>query len=139
MSKGFFVDKNVKPDDTDLKDVLGEVGSQWNFLLHHLTTNLYLKGDFKFYGVNYGWALRFTKNGKSIIALYPDKNRFTVQIILNGHQVEYALMQDISKQTSNLIRDTELIHEGKWIYLSVNKSTDLRDIEKLIDIRLRVE
>ena len=65
MSKGFFTDKTVKPDFTDIINVIGSAGEDWGILHKYLTEDLKLKGEFKFYGVNYGWALRFTKSGKS--------------------------------------------------------------------------
>jgi hypothetical protein len=139
MSKGFFTDKTFRPAEKDIENILGEAGNNWDSIILHLTSELNLKGVFRFYGVNYGWALRFIKSGKSIIALYPDKNCFMVQIILNNKQVDAALSENLNKQILKLIREKEAIHEGKWIYLRIDKLTVLEDIFKLINIRIKIK
>jgi hypothetical protein len=139
MSKGFYTDKPFKPTEIDILRIIGSARNNWDFILWHLSDVLKLKGDLKFYGINYGWAIRFKKSGKSIAALYPDKDRFTVQIILNKCQVDSALLTDMDFKIIEKIRDQEAIHEGKWIYLQVDKETDLNDILKLIDIRIKIK
>jgi len=139
MSKGYFTDKNAKPDDSGIGNILGEARRPWMVLTGHLTEELKMKGEYKFYGVNYGWALRFSKSGKSIIALYPGKEGFMVQIILNKNQVEAALSQVTGHKLLQLVRDTESIHEGKWIYFPVEATTALQDVFTLVDIRLKVK
>lgn len=138
MSKGYFTDKATRPNDNSIIDILGESKENWDLLFKHLTVESKLKGEYKFYGVNYGWAIRFNKSGRSIIALYPDKDHFTVQLILNGNQVDFALKEDLQPQTLKSIEETEPIHEGKWIFTKINKETDLMDIIKLINIRMKV-
>jgi hypothetical protein len=139
MNKGFFTDKALRPAENDSVKIIGKAMNNWDALLRHLTTEFKLKGELKFYGINYGWALRFNKSGKSIVALYPNKNFFIVQIILNSNQAEFALSQALDLKTKTLIRDKESIHEGKWIYLQIDQETDLKDILRLIDIRIKVK
>ena len=137
MSKGYFTDKAIQPTIADIEAVLETACDNWRIVTKHLTNELKLKGVYKFYGINYGWALRFTKSGKSVIALYPDKNRFMVQIILNEGQVEAAIEQVKNQQLLQIIRDTEVIHEGKWVYFLLNCSSDLKDLFLLINIRIK--
>jgi hypothetical protein len=139
MSKGFFIDKTSMPTNNDILKIIGSAIINWDFILRYLTSDLKLKGDFKFYGVNYGWAMRFIKSGKSIVALYPDMDCFTVQVILNKSQVDSALLKDLDVEIIETIRDKEAIHEGKWIYLRIDNKTDLKDILKLIDIRIKIK
>lgn len=134
ISKGYFTDKNTKPNDNDVIQILGISKNNWDLILEHLTVELKLKGEYKFYGVNYGWAVRFNKSGRSVIALYPGKDSFTVQLILNENQVYFALKKSSQPQTLKLIEETEPIHEGKWIFTKVDKETDLKDIIKLANI-----
>ena len=135
MSKGIFTDKIHKPTNEEVTEVLGTVQSTWQVIVNYIEIQLKAKGEFKFYGKNYGWALRFNKSGKSLVALYPSKNEFTVQIILNTKQVEKALLEALDSRIKNIILDTPEIHEGKWIYINVTSGSDVIDIEKLLLIR----
>jgi Protein of unknown function (DUF3788) len=138
MSKGYFTDKKIKPDDSDILRILGTSKNNWDFLFKCLANELKIKGEYKFYGVNYGWAIRFNKSGRSIIALYPDEDSFTIQLILNGNQVDCALKESLQPEILNLIEQTEPIHEGKWIFIKVDEETDLKDIIKLVKIRQKI-
>lgn len=137
MSKGYFTDKTIQPMDVDLEALLGIACGNWKILTQYLADELKLKDAYKFYGVNYGWALRFTKSGKSVVSLYPDENRFMAQIILNKDQVEAAMEQVKNQSLLQLIHDTESIREGKWVYFPVDRSTDLQDLFLLINIRIK--
>jgi hypothetical protein len=139
MSKGFFTDKISKPSNNDVVNIIGKAKNNWDIILRYITSDLNLKGNFKFYGINYGWALRFNKSGKSIVSLYPDKDCFTVQIILNKDQVDSALTEDLDTSIIKTIMDKEAIHEGKWIYLKVDKATEMNDIFELINIRIKIK
>jgi hypothetical protein len=139
ISKGYFTDKNIKPTDKDINYLIGSGKNNWDLLTNYLIQELKLKGEFKFYGVNYGWALGFNKSGKSVIALYPDKDCFTIQIILNKNQVDSSLIEVKNQKLLELIQRTKSIHEGKWIYVMVDNKTDLKDIYILLNIRIKVK
>ncbi len=139
MSKGFFTDKNSKPSDADILNIVGKARDKWEMLYSYMTHESRLKEEMKFYGINYGWALRFSRSGKYNITLYPDKDCFTLQIILNKNQVESALMAGLDPKIVSIINDTQTIYEGKWIYMKIHGEFDMKDIIKLIDIRVRIK
>lgn len=139
MSKGLFTDKTLMPTENIIREVIGKSAKNWDILFNYLSEDLKLKAEFRFYGVNYGWAMRFIKSGKSIIAIYPNKNCFTVQIILNKNQVDSALSENLDLRIVQTIKDTEPIHEGKWIYLVINESTEMKDILKIVQIRIKIK
>ncbi|MDP4226013.1 MAG: DUF3788 family protein, partial [Bacteroidota bacterium] len=128
-----------RPDSAAINNFIGKARQNWDLMLHHLGEGLKLKGEFKFYGINYGWALRFKKSGKSIIALYPGKDDFMVQIILNKNQVETALEQVKNSDFLKVIYDTKNIKEGKWIYLLIDETSDLDDVFTMITIRTKIK
>jgi hypothetical protein len=135
MSKGLFTDKNHKPTEKEVFDAISSVKPQWDSLISFIENNYKITGEFKFYGKNFGWALRYRKSGKVLISIYPGKDEFMVQIILNGKEVEKALQLDIAPETKKIIMETSSIREGNWIYLKVIPDTGLNDIESLILVR----
>lgn len=139
MSKGIFTDKEKKPDARSIGQAIGPAKKNWSTLTDFLDSELKIKGELKFYGVNYGWAVRYSKSGKSVIALYPNQDSFTVQIILNASQVRAALQQNLASRTEEIVRNTSGFREGKWIYLVVDHKTNVKEIETLVDVRLKVK
>lgn len=135
MSWGIFTDKEIKPSDNDVNNSLGLVKPLWDDIVRFVEDNYDVQGEFKYYGKNFGWALRYRKSGRVLIALYPGDGEYTTQIILNEEQVENALSSEISPDTRKIIVETRKIREGKWIYLTV-PTTSLDDIEHLMHARL---
>jgi hypothetical protein len=107
----------------------------WDNLVNFIENNYKIKGEFKFYGKNFGWALRYRKSGKVLISIYPGKEEFMVQIILNGKEVKNALKLNIAPETKKIIKGKPSVREGKWIYLPVIPDMNLTDIKKLILVR----
>jgi len=139
MRKSCYTNKNEQPTELEIANSLGSIKEHWNSFSEYLSLELKLKGEFKFYGVNYGWAKRYVKSGKSVIALYPDKECFTAQIILNKNQVDSALELDLEASIKDTIKNTESIYEGKWIFIKIEDEILLEDIKKLVAVRLRIK
>lgn len=135
MSWGVFTNKEIKPSDKNVYQSLGEVKPLWDNIISFVEEKYGVDGEFKFYGKNFGWALRYKKSGRVLIALYPGNEEYTVQIILNKHQIEEALESDISMETRELIARTTMIREGKWLYLKVDEENKLDEIKTLIIAR----
>jgi hypothetical protein len=135
MSKGIFTDKNHEPTEEEIFDAISSATPLWDSLISFIETNYKIKGEFKFYGKNFGWALRYRKSGRVLISIYPGKDEFVVQIILNGEEVEKALQLDITPETRKIIVENPPIREGKWIYLKITPDTSLADIKNLILVR----
>jgi hypothetical protein len=69
MSIGYFTDKSIRPSENDVKEILGISKDNWDLLFEYLAVELKLKREYKFHGVNYGWAIRFNESERSVIAL----------------------------------------------------------------------
>ncbi len=135
MSKGIFTDKNHQPTEKEVHAAVSSVKPLLDSLINFIEDKYKIKGEFKFYGKNFGWAVRYRKSGRVLISIYPGKDEFLVQIILNGHEVENALKLNINPKTRKIIVETQPIREGKWIYLKVDQNTYLDDVQNLILIR----
>jgi hypothetical protein len=131
MSWGVFTDKELKPSDNDIDQCLRQVKPLWDNVTCFVEDEYNVQGEFKFYGKNLGWALRYKKSGRVLIALYPGDGEYTVQIILNEEQIENALSKDMSIETRRIIVEARKFREGKWVYVKV-PTTSLEDIKSLI-------
>lgn len=135
MSWGVFTDKEIKPSDKHVYQSLGGVKPLWDTIVSFVEEKYGVNGEFIFYGKNFGWALRYRKSGRVLIALYPGNEEYTVQIILNKTQIEEVLESNITLETRELIERTTMIREGKWLYLKVDEERDLDEIKTLITAR----
>lgn len=135
MSRGFFREKGRVPTEKDVCAVLGKSRECWDGLVMYLLGERKLKAGYKFYGKNYGWALGFTRRGRSVVSLYPDEDDFCMQIILNEEQEERASRSIDDGILRKVMRDTARIHEGKWIFMKASQFKDAREMKMLVEIR----
>ncbi len=135
MSIGAFTEKENMPEISQVLDTIASKKPFWDTLVDYMRDSLKAKAEWKFYGRNCGWALRFKKQGKSLAALYPSEDKLTIQIILDAHQVKQALEALKSYALKDIIVRTEEIHEGKWIYTEIEDQEMLEEVKKLVNIR----
>lgn len=135
MAIGTFTDKGHQPT---IAEVLAAVGSKrplWENLTQFIADSYKIKNDFAFYGKNYGWALRFRKAGKALLALYPGQESFTAQIIISQEQEEKALSLGLGKRAIKIIEDAHAYPEGRWLFIKVDSEQDLNDVKKLLTVK----
>ena len=138
MSKGIFTDKNKRPTAKNIDAVVGKSGRSWKELNELLSNTMKLKGELRFYGVNYGWAIRYSKSGKSVIALYPDKDGFTAQVILKRQQLEAAYEHGVSAATKEAADRATDFKEGRWVFIHVDSKSGIEDVVTLVNARVGV-
>jgi hypothetical protein len=136
MSYSCFIDKHDAPTEQAVQKALGEKKAAWRNISDYLTIDIKAKAKYKYYGKNYGWALGFSKNGKSILSLYPDTNNFCIQFIVNEKQ-EAKLLKELSNaELRDMIAKKKSIHEGKWIFANFAMFNGIEEIKRIIAIRL---
>jgi hypothetical protein len=136
MSYGCFIDKHIVPTDALIYKTLGDRRKDWQAVSNYLIVDKKATARYKYYGINYGWALGFSKSGKSIISLYPNVDDFYIQVILNKKQEE-AVFHELSNATlHDIIGKKVPIHEGKWIFAPFTVFINIDEIKHVIDIRM---
>ncbi len=136
MSYSCFTNKHDASTERAFQEVLGVKKDAWRDIADYLTIKKKAKAAYKYYGVNYGWALGFSKSGRSILALYPDKNDFCVQFILNEKQAAAVLSEISNAALRDMIAEKKSIREGKWIFAKIGVFKGVEEIRRIVDIRM---
>jgi hypothetical protein len=137
MSIGLFTDKRYQPTDTQVLEAVGPKLPLWHTLVHFVRERYPVQEDFKFlYGKNYGWALRFRIKDKLLVSLYPTQGGFTAQVNLSSDAIEKAQGMKLSKNVQQAIARAHPYPEGRWLFISVESEKDLRDIQRLVALRV---
>jgi hypothetical protein len=137
MSYGYFIDKSHPPSEDEIIESLGECRENWNSLVLFLKERLKAKSEFIFYGMNYGWSLRFRKNGKAIASLYPAERCWVTQIILKEDDIELVKISDFSQKVQDAISIANPYAEGRWLFIRCENDQDTREIFNLLEIKTK--
>ena len=135
MTVGGFVDKNHKPTMREIRNSLGSKRELWDALIRFVEENHRVKSDFAFYGVNYGWAMRFRKGGKALLSLYPGKDSFVAQIVLGEAPARKASHLALGGNVRRVLENVRPLADGRWLFIRVNSRKDVRDCRNLLVLK----
>ncbi len=137
MGIGLFTDKAQQPTDTQVLEAIGSRLPLWHALVRFVREQYPVQEDFKYlYGKNYGWALRFRVKGKLLVSLYPTQGGFTTQVNLSSDAVEQAQRMRMSKNVRQAMARARPYPEGRWLFIPVESENDVRDIQRLLALRV---
>ncbi len=88
-----------------------------------------------------GWNIKYKKNSKSICTLYPMDGYFIALIVIgNKIQLDTELViPTCSTYIQQLYSKTPASSYGKWLMIEVRKRDVLKDVLKLIEIKLSLQ
>jgi hypothetical protein len=134
---GCFVDRTREPSGASIRTALGAARPAWDDLAEHLADQYALAGTFHFmYGKRYGWALRFERGGRLVLAMYPNQRHLTVQVILSQAQVAAASAMDLPSPVAHALAAATDYPEGRWLFVPVRTRKDAREVRPLVALKL---
>jgi hypothetical protein len=135
MSVGVFTDKAQAPTLEQVTEAIGSRRAAWEEILQIIRDRYSHQEDWRFYGKNNGWALRFRKSGKALASLYPAEGSFTVQLILSQADVDQTRDLKLGKHVRQIIEQAHPFPEGRWVFVPVKSGQDLRDVQRLLALK----
>jgi len=135
MALSFFADKSLRPSIDEVLEIVGAQRGLWEKLDLFVRERLGAQSELKYYGKSYGWMAWYRKGSRTLVAFYPQQNRFIVQLVLPESLVAPALQQDLGENARRVIEKTSPLHEGRWLYVYVEDEGDCQDIQKLLLIK----
>lgn len=135
MAVGGFLDKNHQPTMEEIQASLSSKRELWDELIRFVTENYRAKSDFAFYGVNYGWAMRFRKGGKALLSLYPGKDSFVAQIVLGETSARKASGLKLGRNVRRVLENTRQLADGRWLFIRVNSKKDANDCRNPLTLK----
>jgi len=135
-----MMDKTQEPTEEEIMRFIGEqAGDVWVELRHFIEDNYDFVPETVFYGVKYGWTVRYRKSGKTLCSLFPEKGGFTVLIVLGKKDSEKVLLMrnELSTRMNAILGSTEQLHDGRWLWIKLLTASDTDDIKMLLQVKRR--
>ena len=133
-----MTDKTHKPTEEEIESFIGEQAKE---ALQEIRKFIEAHYDFMpetvFYGVKYGWTIRYRKSGKTLCSLFPEKGGLTVLIVLGKKESEKALStrDELNSKIKELLGSTEQLLDGRWLWIRVLTVEDTDDVKKLLQVK----
>ncbi len=135
--------KQIVPSQVSMRSFLGQpkIIQKWDELQDFISAHYNLLPIIKYGGPGYGWGINYRKGSKSIITLLPERHSFTVLFVLGKSDLEKveAMKDALSEKMVDLIANTHQYHDGKWVWATVDETTDLEDFKILLGVKRKME
>lgn len=135
-----LLDEDTAPSVSVIRKSIGQKNvPAWNDLREYLKRAYDIEPELLFYGKKYGWTYRYRKSSKTLCALFPEKEAFTVLITLGRKELEKLNpdLPKLSRKMQDLISNTHLLHDGKWLWIRVPNVGKVEDIKTILKVKRR--
>ncbi len=138
MDISCFIDKNIVPNEVELKNALRTTFSLWNEIRNFVFDKYpHAKEEWNYPGVKYGWSYRIKDSKRAIIYLLPRDKFFKVAFVFGMKATDEILKNNINEALKNELKLAKVYAEGRGIRIDIKKKSVLKDIYELIEIKLK--
>ena len=132
-----FIDKNAKPDNQMLAQVLGTSYKLWEKIKSSLINDYgKLDEDWKYYGQKIGWTHKLLYKKRNLFFLTPFKNYFQIAFVFGDKAVAVIEQSDIPPTIIDEIKNARKYVEGRGLRITVKKQSDVKLVLKLTEIKI---
>lgn len=137
MALSVLDDKSKRPDDEQLKEVLGRTKRLWDEIVAH-TTKEYepVVHEWNYSGVKYGWSSKLKRKKRTILYLIPCRRYFLCAFVFGGKATEAARQSGLPPDVMKTIDEAPVYGEGRGFRLEVRKKQDVEIMKKLAAIKM---
>ena len=138
METSIFSNKDEEPDDFRLGGALGNLFEQWMEIRDYVL-EVYPAAveEWSFSGPKYGWSFRIKDKKRTIIYLLPRDGFFLAALVFGAKATDEARNSEISQDIMQIIESARVYAEGRGFRIEVKDGNSIKDIKKLIDIKLK--
>jgi len=137
MSYQRMLDGDVRPTEDEIENTIGENSFLWFDMRKYLEENYDFAPELVSYGKKYGWTIRYRKSGKTLCSLFPEKDAFTVLVVLGMKEVKktYSMIDKLNSEVRSLLENTEQLRDGHWLWIRVLAKDDIEPIKLLLNTK----
>ncbi len=139
MAKSYFKEKELQPQDENLKAVLSKAKEYWDKYLDIINTSIPEAAfQWKYYGKAWGWCLVGLVKNKNLLYLTPIENGFYVSFVFNEQNRQCAREEGMSEEILKTIEAGKSNNAGHTFDILVQNKSDLEIVSKLLKIKSNI-
>jgi len=112
-------------------------GTFWLGIRKYIEENYDFAPELIYYGQKYGWTLRYRKSSKTLCSLFPEKDAFTVLVVLGKKEVEktFSIIERLTAEARTLFENAEQKRDGRWLWIRVLVNDDVESVKVLLNVK----
>lgn len=135
--KYVFLDKTSEPTEDQLEEVLGDTYKYWCEIQDGIKSKYgETTPEWKFYMKKTGWTRKTMLKKRNLFFFQPYEKYFSLTFIFGDKAVAEIEKSNISQKLVEELLSAKKYAEGRGILVPVTKNSDIKDIRKLIEIKI---
>lgn len=129
--------KDPLPKYTELRKFIGKAILPFDEIITFLDKNYDFQREIYFGGKNFGVMVRYRKNGKTLIQIFPEKDGFEIVLIYGKKERETfeSRKKEFPKYLTKIYDNTKEYHDGKWMLIRIENSKYNNELIEMIKIK----
>lgn len=129
--------KDPLPKYTELRKFIGKAILPFDEIITFLDKNYNFQREIYFGGKNFGVMVRYRKNGKTLIQIFPEKDGFEIVLIYGKKEREIfeSRKKEFPKYLTKIYDNTKEYHDGKWMLIRIENSKYNNELIEMIKIK----
>ena len=129
--------KDPLPKYTELRRFIGKAILPFDEIITFLDKNYDFQREIYFGGKNFGVMVRYRKNGKTLIQIFPEKDGFEIVLIYGKKEREAfeSRKKEFPKYLTKIYDNTKEYHDGKWMLIRIEDSKYNNELIEMIKIK----
>lgn len=136
LHHSIFQDQARRPVHKLFREALDMTYGQWSDISKYVFQNRPGAEELWYFNPKVGWHIRIRYNKRVIVYCIPCDQFFAVLLVLGEKAVAEAMESSISDHTKSIICGAAAHSEGRSCYLVVKGEEPVKDIKKLLAIKL---
>jgi hypothetical protein len=133
-----MLDKEHQPSAEEMLAHLGDrAGQAWRDVITFVEAHYDFAPEVDWGGRQYGWSIRYRKSGKPLCTLYPERDAFTMLVVLGKKEVEQfeEHRAEYSTKIAELFTSARQFHDGRWLWIRVLDGSDAENAKRLLAMK----
>ena len=137
MAEYLFLDKTAEPNEDQLKEALSNSYKYWAAIQTVISSKYgEVIPEWKFYTKKTGWTRKTLLKKRNLFFFQPYLNNFELTFVFGEKAVSEIEKSDVSIELVQKLLSAKKYAEGKGLAVKVSQKSDLKNIFKLIDIKV---
>jgi hypothetical protein len=134
-----LLNREAKPTTEEIAKIIGKKSYLWIEIHKYIEENYNFTSELVFWTKNYGWTIRYKKGSRTICYFFPEKEAFAVLIVLGKKQAENVDLTRLNTKIKSVFRDTEQLHDGRWLWVRALTKSDVESIKVLLNAKQKLK
>jgi hypothetical protein len=135
--------KEPLPDIAEIRKFikLKNAVKAFDSLIKFIDDNYYFEQEICYGGENYGVMVRFRKNGKTLVSIFPEKNAIAIVLVYGKKEVILfeSQRETFSPFITTIFDETPQLHDGRWMLIRLTDDTYLPELAKMLIIKKAIK